>query len=143
MLIGIGVDVVEIDRFRETMERTPSIIGRVFSETERTDMGERRDPAPGYAARFAAKEAVLKAMSSGLGAADLAEISITKAESGAPSLELTGRAAALAASLGVQRWHVSLSHSRNVAQAYVVAEGGLTGAELDGAGGNDVPGDAT
>ncbi len=123
MLIGIGVDVVEIDRFRETMERTPSIIGRVFSETEQADMAPRRDPAPGYAARFAAKEAVLKAMSRGLGAADLAEISVSKAESGAPELTLEGRASTLAASLGIDQWHISLSHSQSIAQAFVVAVG--------------------
>src|SRR5687768_8973682 len=120
-MIGIGIDAVELERFRKVMTRTPGIVRRLFTDGERS-YGERAaDPAPRLAARFAAKEATMKALGVGLGAFAFRDVEVVKAPSGAPSLVLTGRAADLAARRGVTSWHVSLTHTGLVAEAVAVA----------------------
>lgn len=125
MILGIGVDEVEVDRFRRSLERTPTLARRLFTEAECAYATS----APGLAAqrfavRFAAKEAVLKALGAGLGACAFAEIEVMRdADSGAPSLRLHGGADRLAAERRVATWHVSLSHTDVRATAFVVAEG--------------------
>src|ERR687891_148860 len=99
-VIGVGGDAVEGDRFRRLLARRPRLAGRLFTEEELAFAARRRDPAQPLAARFAAKEAVLKALGVGLGSARLAEIEVTRAAGGAPALQLGGRAAALAAERG-------------------------------------------
>lgn len=121
-MIGIGVDVVEIERFRTSLRRTPSMRTRLFVEAELADLADRADPVPGLAARFAAREAVMKSLGVGLGAFGFHDAWVERAASGAPSLVLTGRAAELADEAGVTRWHLSLSHVDLVAVAYVLAE---------------------
>ena len=120
-LVGIGTDVVDVDRFREVIARTPSLVRRVFTEGERAVADSRRDAAPTLAARFAAKEAAMKVLGVGLGEIGWHDVEVVRHESGRPELVVTGRAAALAAERGVAAWHVSLSHSRLVAQAVVAA----------------------
>jgi len=124
MIGGIGVDSVELDRFREALARTPSLIERLFSDGERADAAKRADPTERLAVRFAAKEAVMKALGVGIGGIDLRDVEVAKAESGEPSLVITGRAAQLASSRGVTRWHLSLTHTERSAIAFVVAEVG-------------------
>ncbi|MDT9681772.1 holo-ACP synthase [Streptomyces sp. Act-28] len=122
MIIGVGIDVAEIDRFAEALERTPQLARRLFLERELClPSGERRGVAS-LAARFAAKEAVAKALGapSGLHWTD-AEVYVE--ESGQPRLRVRGTVAARAAELGVRHWHVSLSHDAGVASAVVIAEG--------------------
>ncbi len=121
-MIGIGTDVVDIERFRHSLRRTPSLKHRVFTPAEREYCESRNDPTERYAARFAAKEAVLKALGVGLGAADFHDIEVVRDGDGAPSLRLAGRAAALSVDRGVVRWFVSLSHTATVAQAFVIAD---------------------
>ena len=121
-VIGIGVDVVEIERFRRSLERTPTMRDRLFTPVELAYVAPKLDPVPSLAARFAAREAVMKALGLGLGAFGFHEVWVERAESGAPSLAITGRAAELADRAGVVRWHLSLTHSDLVAVAYVVAE---------------------
>jgi holo-[acyl-carrier protein] synthase len=121
-LIGIGVDLVEVDRMRRTLARTPALVERLFTDAERAYCERRRDPTERFAARFAAKEAVMKALGVGLGAVGWHEVEVVRAESGRPSLALTGRAADLAAELGVVRWHLTMSHTTRVAEAIAVAE---------------------
>lgn len=121
-MIGIGVDVCAVDRMRQALVRTPRLKERLFTDAEQAYCERRRDPAERYAARFAAKEATLKAMGSGLGACRLRDIEIARADSGAPSLVLHGGAARLASERGVARWHLTLSHGGGIAQAVVVAE---------------------
>jgi holo-[acyl-carrier protein] synthase len=121
-VIGIGVDVVDIDRFRRSLERTPSMRERLFTEVELEYVAPQADPVPSLAARFAAREAVMKSLGLGLGAFGFHDVWVERAESGAPSLRVTSRAAELAAAAGVARWHLSLTHSDLVAVAYVVAE---------------------
>ncbi len=121
-MIGIGLDTVDVARFRRVLARHPLLVERVFTPREQADMAGRADPVPGLAARFAAKEAAMKALGVGIGAVGLGEIGVVRAESGAPLLETTGRAAARAASLGVEAWRVSLTHTATQAGAVVVAE---------------------
>ncbi|MFG3435671.1 holo-ACP synthase [Nonomuraea sp. NPDC047897] len=116
MILGIGVDVVDIRRLEEALRRTPGLRTRLFTE------GERDLPAHSLAARFAAKEAVAKALGGPRGVTHL-EAEVRRRESGRPELHLTGRAAEVAYELGVKRWHLTLSHDGGVAVAYVIAEG--------------------
>jgi holo-[acyl-carrier protein] synthase len=119
---GIGVDAVDIVRFRAVLGRRPEMVERLFTPGERRHVARSADPVPRLAARFAAKEAVLKALGVGLGALGWREVEVVAAESGAPRLSLSGRAAALASQRSVARWHVSLTHTDLVAVASVVAE---------------------
>jgi len=120
-MIGIGIDAVEVDRFRRALRKRPGIADRLFTPAERA-YGERaRDPAERLAARFAAKEAVMKALGVGLGAFAFRDVEVVKAPSGAPSVVLSGRAAHLAATLGVTEWRLSLTHTTMVAEAVAVA----------------------
>jgi holo-[acyl-carrier protein] synthase len=119
-VIGMGIDAVEIDRFRRLLARRPRMARRLFTDGELAYATRRRDPAPPLAARFAAKEAVLKALGVGLGAARLTEV--TREDGGAPTLVLAVRAAALASDRGVHRWHLSLTHTGAAAVAVGLAE---------------------
>ncbi|MDO0926199.1 holo-ACP synthase [Streptomyces sp. TG1A-8] len=121
-IIGVGIDVAEIDRFRASLDRTPGLAQRLFVESELLlPNGQRRGTAS-LAARFAAKEAVAKALGAppGLHWTD-AEVYVE--DSGRPRLRVRGTVAARAAELGVRSWHVSLSHDAGIASAVVVAEG--------------------
>jgi holo-[acyl-carrier protein] synthase len=118
---GIGADLVDLDRFRVALVRTPSLAERLFSEGERVYAGEAHDPTERLAARFAAKEAVMKALGVGLGAFALRDVEVVRAGSGAPSLVLRGGAQRVADERGVSSWLLTLSHTRLVAQAVAVA----------------------
>jgi len=120
---GIGVDAVDVVRFRQVMERRPALLHRLFTDTERAYAERCADPGPRLAVRFAAKEAVLKALGVGVGAARFRDVEVQRGAGGQPGLALSGRAAALSASRGVQRWHLSLTHTDTLAVASVVAEG--------------------
>ena len=122
---GIGIDAVDIDRFRRVLGRRPTL-------AERADAADRGDPAQHLAARFAAKEAVMKALGTGIGGFAFHDVEVVRGTgpgpSGAPSLRLSDRAAALAAQRGVLQWHVSLTHTDQLAMAVVLAESGAPGA---------------
>lgn len=120
-VIGIGTDLVEIERFRLALQRTPRLPERLFSEAERAYAARRRDPTERLAARFAAKEAVMKAMGVGLWRFPLRDIEVVRATSGAPSVRLHGGAARLAAQRGVTEWRLTLTHTATLAQAIAVA----------------------
>jgi len=120
-VIGIGVDLVDVDRMRETLARTPSMVERMFTPGERAYAQSARDPAERFAARFAAKEAFLKALGLGLGAVDWHDVEVVRAESGQPSLRLTGRAAAASEAAGAIRWLLTLTHTSTMAEAIAVA----------------------
>jgi holo-[acyl-carrier protein] synthase len=120
-VIGIGIDAVEIDRFRRVLARTPGVAKRLFTEGERAYGARFKDPAPRLAARFAAKEAVMKAMGVGLGAFAFHDVEVVRAPSGAPSLAVTGAAAARAAELGVSGFRLSITHTDRTAEAVVAA----------------------
>ncbi|MCU1396929.1 MAG: acpS [Acidimicrobiales bacterium] len=121
-MIGIGVDAVEIERFRVSLTRTPTMRDRLFTAEELAYVAPKADPVPSLAARFAAREAVMKALGVGLGSFGFHDVWVSRAASGLPSLNVTGAAAVLADAAGVTRWHVSLTHSDLIAIAYVIAE---------------------
>jgi holo-[acyl-carrier protein] synthase len=104
------------------LDRTPTLIERLYSDGERAEAAKRSDPTERLAVRFAAKEAVMKALGVGLGGIDLRDVEVVRADSGEPSLVITGRAAELAAARGVARWHLSLTHTERSATAFVIAE---------------------
>ena len=115
-MIGLGLDAVDVERFERVLQRTPSVANRMFTDGELETPGVER-----LAARFAAKEAVMKALGVGLGAFALRDVEVVRAESGAPELVLHGAAAALADGLGVTSWKVSLTHTAHTAVAVVAA----------------------
>ncbi len=118
-MIGVGIDAVDVERFAAMLARRPGLVERLFTTGERADGG---GSAGRLGARFAAKEAVMKALGVGLGAFKLRDVEVVLLESGAPTLRLHGAAAELAAARGVQRWHVSLTHTALTAQAIALAE---------------------
>ncbi|MDE0161104.1 MAG: holo-ACP synthase [Acidimicrobiaceae bacterium] len=120
-VVGIGTDLVDVDRFRTVLRRRPSVADRLFTPHERTYAHRAVDPAARLAARFAAKEAALKALGYGLGGMRMAEIEVVRDDDGRPELVLHGQARSTAAGHGVSRWLVSLSHTDHLAQATVVA----------------------
>lgn len=120
---GIGVDLVDVDRLRRSLARTPSLATRLFTPAERAYAERAADPTERFAVRFAAKEAVMKALGVGLGAFDWHDVEVVHTTSGAPELRVTGRAAILGSEAGVTRWLVTLSHTDRTAEAVVVAEG--------------------
>ena len=124
MILGIGADLVDLDRFRAVLERRPGMIARLFTDAEREYAERRNDPVERFAVRFAAKEAALKSMGVGMGAVDWHDIEVARDDSGRPSLIVRGRAAEVASSLGISRWELTLTHTDIVAQAIVVARSG-------------------
>lgn len=128
-MVGVGVDVVDVERFRRALERTPSMHTRLFVEVERRDLADRVDPVPGLAVRFAAREAIMKALGVGLGAFGFHDAWIERGVGGAPSIRTTGRASELLAARSVDSLWVSLSHTDLSAIAMVVAT--ATGAHRD------------
>ncbi|MFD9303862.1 holo-ACP synthase [Streptomyces sp. NPDC060048] len=122
MIIGVGIDVAEVERFGAALERTPNLAQRLFVEAELTLPGGERRGTASLAARFAAKEALAKALGApgGLLWTD-AEVYVE--DSGQPRLRVSGTVGARAAELGVRSWHLSMSHDAGIASAVVIAEG--------------------
>jgi holo-[acyl-carrier protein] synthase len=121
VIVGVGIDVVPVARFAEAIARTPSLAARLFTAGELvTHHGEPRT-AESLAARFAAKEALAKALGAG-GGMHWTDAEVLTDDAGRPSLAVTGTVAERAESLGVTRWHVSLSHDGGIASATVIAE---------------------
>jgi holo-[acyl-carrier protein] synthase len=122
MIVGVGLDVVPISRMAGLLARHGERAeARLFSPGERADCGRRAQPAQHFAARFAAKEALLKALGAPPGLR-WTEIEVRAAPNGAPALLLSGAAAAAASRRGVVAQHVSLTHAADVAAAVVVLE---------------------
>ncbi|MEY2553447.1 MAG: holo-[acyl-carrier protein] synthase [Ilumatobacteraceae bacterium] len=121
LILGIGVDAVDIERFRRSLERTPSMQRRLFTDAELAYVAPKADPVPSLAARFASREAVMKAMGLGLGSFGFHDVWVDRRESGEPLLNVSGRAAELATERGIVTWHLSITHTDQVAIAYVVA----------------------
>ena len=122
MIIGVGIDVVPVERFAASLTRTPGLRGRLFTAAEQVTPSGAPRSSESLAARFAAKEALAKA----LGApGDLRwhDAEVTVGDHGRPHLEVRGSVAGRAAQLGVSSWHLSLSHDGGIASAVVVAEG--------------------
>ena len=117
MILGVGIDVVDVARFAATLERSPRLCARLFTPAEQ------RLPPASLAARFAAKEAVAKALGAPRGLRWV-DAEVVRDAAGRPHLSVTGTVAAEAARVGVTSWHVSLSHDAGIASAVVIAEAG-------------------
>ena len=123
-VVGVGTDLVDVDRLRTALGRTPGLRDRVFTPAESAHADGHRDPLPHLAARFAAKEAVMKALGGGMGAMSFTDIEVTHQASGAPGVALNGRASARAERLGVGDWRLSLTHTSTLAHAIAIALAG-------------------
>ena len=115
MIVGIGIDVVDVARFAETLERTPALRERIFT------LGERALPIASLAARFAAKEALAKALGAP-GGLLWHDCEVVKDDEGRPTFAMTGTVEARAVGLRANTIHLSLSHDAGIASAMVVAE---------------------
>lgn len=118
---GVGIDAVDVARFRQVLERRPAIRQRLFTDGELDTLSKRNDPTASLAARFAVREATMKALGVGLGAFDFKDVWVENLSSGAPMLQVTGRAQEIARERGVSQFHVSISHTETVAMAVVAA----------------------
>jgi len=123
-VVGIGIDAVDVDRFRRVLDRRRHLADRLFTDDERTYARAAADPVPRMSTRFAAKEAVMKALGVGLGAFRFTEVEVVRTGLDAPELVLHGAARALASRAGVDRWLLSLTHTAQVALAVAVAVDG-------------------
>ena len=124
MILSIGIDIAEVYRIRDTLARTPRFRERVFTATEQEYCDAKgAAAAQSYAARFAAKEAFLKALKTGWrGKITWQDIEVVNDADGVPSLNVTGEAARLLKELGAARLHLSISHTTEHAIAEVILE---------------------
>lgn len=121
MIIGTGVDIADVERIARAMEQ-PGFANKVFTTAEIAYCRGRRNHPLSFAARWAAKEATVKALGTGIGLVGWKDIEVTVDQKGKPDLVLSGAAAKLAGELGVTRTHLSLSHSDDYAVAFVILE---------------------
>lgn len=124
MIVGVGLDLTEVGRFRDYEERWGERgLQRLFDDDELAYCAGLVDPAPSLAARFAAKEAFFKAVGIGWGpGGSWTDVGVRRGPTGDPDLVLSGRAAETARELGAERVHVTLTHSRETAAAVVILE---------------------
>jgi len=115
MIVGVGIDVVDIARFAESLQRTPALSERLFTDAEK------HLPVGSLAGRFAVKEALAKALGAPAGL-EWQDAEVVSEDSGRPRLEVRGTVAEACAGLGVTSLHVSLSHDAGIASAMVVLE---------------------
>jgi holo-[acyl-carrier protein] synthase len=115
VIVGIGVDLVDLARFERAVDRTPKLRDRLFAESERDK------PLRSLAGRFAAKEALIKALGSSDGVHWL-EIIVSNSAEGDPGFELSGETAAVVSARGINSLHLSMSHDAGAAIAFVIAE---------------------
>lgn len=125
MIVAVGVDHAEVERIRRAVDH-PSwgqrFRRRVFTDAEIEYCERRKRYAESFAARFAAKEAVMKALGTGMRGVSWQEIEVYRERNQAPTVRLSGRAAMRATALGIERWHLALTHTEELATAFVVAE---------------------
>jgi len=117
MIIGVGVDLVDLTRFENKLGETPALIERIFTESERSAKPE---SLAGY---WAAKEALIKAIGNPVGL-NWHDVSVTKDDLGKPALKVSGATLERATELGIANWHLSISHDGGMAVAFVIAESG-------------------
>ena len=120
MIVGIGVDVVDLARFERALQRTPQLKARLFAESEQVKEGAPL-PLRSLAGRFAAKEALIKALGDSTGV-QWHDMRVVNDPLGNPSFELQDSTKAIAAARGITALHLSMSHDAGIAIAYVIAE---------------------
>lgn len=117
MIVGVGVDLVDLTRFEIKLEQTKGLAERIFTADE---IGARPESLAGY---WAAKEALIKAIGNPTGFS-FQDVSVTKDSSGKPALVVAGETKKLADEMGIRNWHLSISHDGGMAVAMVIAESG-------------------
>lgn len=122
MIVGIGVDLVHVDRIQRAIQKNERFLLRVFSPAERDYCQAGAAPFERYAARYAAKEAFLKVCGRGITACPLKDIEVVKAASGRPSYRLGPGAEKLAKESGIDRLHLTLTHDQGRALAWAIGE---------------------
>jgi len=125
-VIAVGVDHAEVDRIQRAIDHPKwgrRFRVRVYSAGEIAYCERRKRSAESFAARWAAKEAVMKALGTGMRGVGWQEVEVVREKGSAPTLRLHGRAVERARLLGIERWHVALTHTALIATAFVVAEG--------------------
>lgn len=122
MIIGIGVDIIEIARIKEAVELNINFIEKLFSKNEIEYLQTRNLRAEYIAGRFAAKEAVSKALGTGFRGFNMKDIEIDRNSLGKPMINLKGKAKHIAEKCGNYKMHISISHDRHSAIAYAVLE---------------------
>lgn len=120
--VGLGVDIVEVERMQRILARTPSFARKVFSQAEQDYCNAQANPATHYALRFAAKEAVVKALGTGFAQGVwVHDVEVERAKNGRPSVKLSGRALQIAREQGVRDISISLSYTHTDAVACAMA----------------------
>jgi holo-[acyl-carrier protein] synthase len=124
MVVGLGTDLIEIERVQQSLDRFGErFMQKIFTEGEIAYCQRKKQAAESFASRFAAKEAAAKALGTGISRGIAwKEIEVRREPGERPTLHLNGRAAERAAAMGVRHFHLSLTHSREVAMAVVIAE---------------------
>lgn len=124
MVVGVGTDLIEIARVQQSLDRFGErFTGKVFTPGEVAYCQRKKQAAESFASRFAAKEAAAKALGTGISRGiGWREIEVRRLPGQRPTIHLSGRAAELARGLGIHNLHLSLTHSRDVAMAVVIAE---------------------
>lgn len=123
MITGIGTDIVEVKRIEEKIQKNESFVSHVFSLGEIEYCSKQKTPSMHYAARWAVKEAFLKAFGVNfIGNHKLTEIEVKNHDNGKPYIELSGRAKDEFANKGFTKIHVSISHTHHHAMAYIIIE---------------------
>jgi len=124
MILGIGTDIIAVDRIARVIQKNPRFIEKVFSQREQLYCKSKANPAQSYAARFAAKEAVMKALGTGWdNGISWIEIEVLNDAKGKPDIVISNKTKALVESKGVRRIQISLSHEQQYAIAFVILEG--------------------
>ena len=123
MIYGIGIDVIEVDRIAKSIDEFGErFLQRIFTEDERAYCESHHQPGPYYAARFAAKEAIAKALGTGIGKeVSWLDLEIRRAANGEPSVHLSGNAASFCQQRGIGEIKISLTHARDYAAANAIA----------------------
>ncbi len=120
IVLGVGTDLTDVEMVRAALQRRPGLRHRIFTDDEWAFAARHRDPFPHLAARFAAKEAVMKALGQGMSRIRFSDVEVRRDRS-APWLELHSTAASAAREVGVDAWHLSLTHTKSIAHAIAVA----------------------
>lgn len=127
MVIGIGTDIIEIERIEKAISRTNTFFDKVYTENEQTYYKQNHKKVETLAGLFAAKEAVSKALGTGFRTFSTKDIEIVPNELGKPEVTLYGEAKKLCQCLGIKTIHISISHCKNYATSFAVAEGDIKG----------------
>ncbi len=120
-IYGIGIDVVDVERFRVVLTRRPQLTGRLYTTGELDYAYKANDPSLRLAARFAAKEAIAKAMGTGIWQLHFANVEVIHQHGHPPSVSLHERAKRIADAHGIVKWHLSVTHTEIVAMAFAIA----------------------